>query len=675
MLKENRFFNKKLITVLISSIVILTLLIVLTATGAVHNEVSCPNTLGTTTIAHSCLTCDGEGKITCPDCEDLIIKTDCESCHGEESIVCPECDGAKTLNYHVVLCDCDEENLIACKHCAELDEPDANCARCHGTGKEVCSNHEVFTDINGNTVKVALTDDGVIALCDKCEGSGIVQGSLWALLPPLIAICLALITKEVFSSLFIGILSGAILVADFAPLKTVDTLLGTGLIDALAGTAGIFIFLIELGFLVALVNKAGGSAAFGNWAQKHIKTKVGAAICTFVLGILIFIDDYFNCLTVGSVMRPVTDKHKISRSKLAYLIDATAAPICMIAPISSWAAAVSQYAADGQGISLFVAAIPFNFYSLLTLVFVLGIILMKFDFGPMRKHEINAENGDLFSGERVKQHVSEPNPKGRVFDLIIPIVVLIAVSVFALVYNGGILSGASFIDAFGDTDATVALPWAGLITVLFTVIYLAARRVLPIAESLKRLPQGFIAMVPAMLILTFATALKNITGELGAAAYIHSLMEGVPATLAKLLPAIIFLVACVLAFATGTSWGTFGILIPIVLAMFNNNAELCTVGISACLAGAVCGDHCSPISDTTIMSSAGAECEHLNHVVTQLPYAIYVAIVSFVCFIIAGFLPYAYIALPIALAIMIGCLFATKFIVSKKQPAATDTKE
>ncbi|MDY6366933.1 MAG: Na+/H+ antiporter NhaC family protein [Clostridia bacterium] len=511
---------------------------------------------------------------------------------------------------------------------------------------------------------VILTALIVLTATGAAKNTG--DGTIWALLPPIIAIGLALITKEVFSSLFIGILSGAILAANFAPLETVDTVVKTGLIAAISDTAGIFIFLIELGFLVVLINKAGGSAAFGAWAQKHIKTKVGAAICTFILGILIFIDDYFNCLTVGSVMRPVTDKHKISRSKLAYLIDATAAPICMIAPISSWAAAVAEYAETGKGINLFIAAIPFNFYSILTLVFVLGIILMKFDFGPMKKHERNAENGDLFSGKQIVQNTDAPNPKGRVFDLIIPIVVLVLVSVFALVYNGGILDGKSFIDSFGDTDATVALPWAGLITVIFTIIYLAIRRVVTFADSMQGLAKGFIAMVPAMLILTFATALKNITGELGAAEYVGNLMEKVPDTVAKLMPAIIFLVACLLSFATGTSWGTFGILIPIIMAMFPSSDPLFTVGISACLAGAVCGDHCSPISDTTIMSSAGAECEHINHVSTQLPYAIYVAVVSLVCFIIAGFLPYWYVMLPLSIAVMVGCLFATKFLVAKK---------
>ena len=508
---------------------------------------------------------------------------------------------------------------------------------------------------------VILTALIVLTATGAAKNTG--DGTIWALLPPIIAISLALITKEVFSSLFIGILSGAILAADFSPLKTVDTIVGTGLISAVADTAGIFIFLVELGFLVVLVNKAGGSAAFGNWAQKHIKTKVGAAICTFILGVLIFIDDYFNCLTVGSVMRPVTDKHKISRSKLAYLIDATAAPICMIAPISSWAAAVSQYAADGQGINLFIAAIPFNFYSILTLVFVLGLILMKFDFGPMKKHEINAENGDLFSGKKMEQQKEEPNAKGKVIDLILPIAVLIVISIFALVYNGGIFDGKSFIDAFADTDATVALPWAGLITVIFAIIYLACRQVVTFDESMKGLGMGFIAMVPAMLILTFATALKNITGELGADVYVGNLMAGIPETLAKFLPAIIFLVACVLAFATGTSWGTFGILIPIITAMFPAENPLFTIGISACLAGAVCGDHCSPISDTTIMSSAGAHCNHLDHVSTQLPYAISVAAISLVCYLLAGafeLIGLTWLSIPIGVALVIVFLFVMK---------------
>ncbi len=518
---------------------------------------------------------------------------------------------------------------------------------------------------------------GASADCETCGGSGNVIGSIWALLPPVIAIGLALITKEVFSSLFIGIVSGAILANNFAFAGTVDTVISTGLIDAVSGTAGIFVFLIELGIIVALINKAGGSKAFGDWAQKHIKTKVGAALCTFVLGILIFIDDYFNCLTVGSVMRPLTDKHKISRSKLAFLIDATAAPICMIAPISSWAAAVSQYAADGQGISLFVAAIPFNFYSLLTLVFVLALILMKFDFGLMKKHEINAENGDLFSGAKVSSgEESVVNERGRIIDLILPIVALIISCVFALIYVGGFFgvdiwggteNAGNFIGAFGNTDATVALPWGGLLTLVATIIYMAIRKVCSFKESMNAIPKGFIAMVPAILILTFATALKNITGVLGADYFVGNMMSQFPKALASLLPAVIFLVACVLAFATGTSWGTFGILIPIVLAMFADTDPLQIVGISACLAGAVCGDHCSPISDTTIMSSAGAECEHLNYVQTQIPYALYIAVISFVCYIIAGFIPNAWIALPIAMVIMVASLFVTKYIVTKKE--------
>ena len=539
--------------------------------------------------------------------------------------------------------------------------------------------------LSKKTIATLIAGVVIIALLIVAVTTGEVKETFWSLLPPIIAIGLALITKEVFSSLFIGILSGAVLAAGFKPMETVDTVVSIGLIDAVAGTAGIFIFLIELGILVALVNKAGGSKAFGAWAEKHIKTRVGAAIATFVLGILIFIDDYFNCLTVGSVMRPVTDKHKISRSKLAYLIDATAAPICMIAPISSWAAAVSEYAVNGNGLELFILAIPFNFYSLLTLVFVVALTLMKFDFGPMRKHEQNALNGDLFSGAHVKANDDAPCAKGRVFDLIIPIAVLLVTSIIALLYVGGMFGETmyyneaavvadggvyvdytgNFIGAFGNTDATVALPWGGLITLIVTIIYMAARKVVALKDSMDSIPKGFIAMVPAILILTFATALKNVTGVLGADVFVYNIMQGAASGLMSFLPAIIFLVACVLAFATGTSWGTFGILIPIVTAMFAPDNPLMIVGMSACLAGAVCGDHCSPISDTTIMSSAGAECEHLNHVTTQIPYAIYVAIISFVSFIIAGFIPNAFIALPIAIAIMIGSLFVTRHVANK----------
>lgn len=529
----------------------------------------------------------------------------------------------------------------------------------------------------------ACNGTGIIedAVCETCGGAGNVFRSIWALLPPIIAIGLALITKEVFSSLFIGIVAGGILAADFAPLTTVDTIVNTGLISAVSGTAGIFVFLIELGIIVVLVNRAGGSRAFGEWAKTHVKTKIGAALCTFVLGVLIFIDDYFNCLTVGSVMRPVTDKHKISRAKLAYLIDATAAPICMIAPISSWAAAVSQYVADGQGFKLFIMAIPMNFYSILTLVFILTITLMKFDFGKMKQHEINAQNGDLFSGKQIKQDDTSVSERGRVWDLIVPIFVLIVACVGAIIYVGIQNGGQGFSEWFSLTDASVALPWGGLIALIFAIIYLALRRVVKFNESMESIPKGFIAMVPAILILTFATALKNITGVLGAADYVGEIMSKLPATLKSFLPAIIFIVACILSFSTGTSWGTFGILIPIVTAMFafdgnvNDAAPLMIVGISACLAGAVCGDHCSPISDTTIMSSAGAECEHLNHVSTQLPYVIFVAAVSFVCFIVAGFVPIWYVMLPLSIAVMVLSVIVLKIVVTRMEAKKSKTEQ
>ena len=504
--------------------------------------------------------------------------------------------------------------------------------------------------------------------CETCSETGMVRGNFWALVPPIIAIGLALITKEVYSSLFIGIVSGALLYTNFNPITTIDAALTEALIPAVSDTAGIFIFLVELGILVAMINKAGGSAAFGKWAQTHIKTRVGAILATFVLGVLIFIDDYFNCLTVGSVMRPVTDAHKISRAKLAYIIDATAAPICMIAPISSWAAAVSQYAEDGKGLDLFISAIPFNFYSLLTFVFIIGLAVMGFDYGSMSTHEFNAiNNGDLYtSGERAESQPVTPSSKGKIIDLIFPIAVLIVVCVFALVYNGGILDGEDFITAFSNTDATVALPWGGLITLVISMIYYACRNSMTLKEMMETIPSGFIAMVPAILILTFATALKNITSLMGAKYFVADLMNSAAAGLNLFLPAIIFLVACVLAFATGTSWGTFGILIPIVTYMFNAGDPILIISMSACLAGAVCGDHCSPISDTTIMSSAGAECNHINHVSTQMPYAITVAGISFVMFILAGFIQNAWICLPIGVVLTVATLFVIKKITAKK---------
>ncbi|MDD6807064.1 MAG: Na+/H+ antiporter NhaC family protein [Oscillospiraceae bacterium] len=506
-------------------------------------------------------------------------------------------------------------------------------------------------------------------------------GTLWALLPPVIAIGLALVTKEAYSSLFIGVVVGGLLSAHFNPINAVNLITVEGVTSAVSGNAGIFAFLVILGIIVALVNKAGGSAAFGNWARTHIKTRAGAMIATFALGVLIFIDDYFNCLTVGSVMRPVTDSHNISRAKLAYLIDATAAPICMIAPISSWAAAVSGYAEDGQGLQLFISAIPFNFYSLLTLVFVVAISIMGFDYGSMAMHEMNAkENGDLFTtGAFEGEQEVEPSTKGKVIDLILPIVVLIATSIFSLVYVGQCMVGddwvftpaermadMGFVDAFSNTDATIGLPWAAIVTLVFTIIYLVARRVVTFKEAMECVPQGFVAMVPAILILTLATSLKNMTSMLEAREFVAGIVEGAAGGLQSLLPAVIFVIAALLAFATGTSWGTFGILIPIVTAIFPVGSILGTISISACLAGAVCGDHCSPISDTTIMSSAGAQCNHINHVSTQIPYAMTVAAVSFVSFIIAGFVKNAIISLAIAFVLMIGTLVVIKMVIGKK---------
>ena len=527
------------------------------------------------------------------------------------------------------------------------------------------------TDAANGTVDCPDCEGLGTLICETCSGEGTVRGTLWALLPPVIAIGLALITKEVYSSLFIGILSGALLYSDFSFTGTLDGIINDGLISAVSGSAGIFIFLVELGIIVALINKAGGSAAFGNWAKTHIKTRMGAMLATFLLGVLIFVDDYFNCLTVGSVMRPVTDSKRISRAKLAYLIDATAAPICMIAPISSWAAAVASYAEEGEGLSLFIGAIPYNFYSILTLVFIVAIAVMGFDYGSMRTHEFNAiQNGDLYtSGEKNEAVEVAPSTKGRVIDLIMPVAILIVTCIFGLLYVGGIMDGTGFVDAFANTDATVGLPWGGLVSLVLIIIYYLCRRVISFKESMDCVPQGFIAMVPAILILTFATALKNMTSLLGAKYFVGDVMAGQAESLGIFLPAIIFVVACVLAFATGTSWGTFGILIPIVTAIFPTGSELLIIGMSACLAGAVCGDHCSPISDTTIMSSAGGQCNHLNHVSTQMPYAITVAAISFVMFILAGLIQNAWICLPIGVVLTVATLFVIKLITKKKEAA------
>ena len=493
-------------------------------------------------------------------------------------------------------------------------------------------------------------------------------GTFWALLPPLIAIALALITKEVFFSLFTGIVLGGLFVGNFSLLKSMDAIVKNGLIEAVKGTAGVFIFLVILGIIVALINSTGAAAAFGNWAQKHVKSRTGAMLATFFLGVLIFIDDYFNCLTVGNVMMPVTDAKKISRAKLAYIIDATAAPICMIAPVSSWAAAVSQYAdgANCSGLELFIRAIPYNFYSLLTLIFIVAIILLKLDYGPMVLHEKNAlEKGDLFTDGMPECNLEQNTAvetKGRICDMLIPLVLLIGICVFALIYVGGYLNGKNFVQAFSDTDASVALPWGALVVLILTVIYLCSRKVITFKAAMDCIPKGFIAMVPAILILTLATALKNMTALLKADVFISTNVGAAAGHLAVFLPAVIFLIAAALSFSTGTAWGTFGILIPIVVGIFPNSSELLYIGISACLAGAVTGDHCSPISDTTIMSSAGAQCRHLNHVSTQLPYALTVAGFSFIGFLLAGLIRNWYIVFPATTVLMLVFLFILKFI-------------
>ena len=487
-------------------------------------------------------------------------------------------------------------------------------------------------------------------------------GTFWSLVPPLVAIVLALITKEVYSSLFVGILVGAMFYSNFTFEGTVTHILQGGLIAVLSDkdNVGILIFLVVLGAMVALMNRAGGSAAFGEWASKHIKTRVGAQLATVALGVLIFIDDYFNCLTVGSVMRPVTDKHNVSRAKLSYLIDATAAPVCIIAPVSSWAAAVSSYVEEGKGLSVFVKSIPYNFYALLTIVMMIVLVVMRKDYGPMKKHEENALNGDLFTTEDrpyANAETEEVNYKGKVMDLVIPIVVLIVSCVIGMIYTGKFFSGANFVEAFSACDPPVGLALGSIFALIITIIFYLIRRVLKFSECMDCIPEGFKAMVPAILILTFAWTLNGMTDSLGATVFVDTTVKSFAGALMNFLPAIIFVIGCAIAFATGTSWGTFGILIPIVIAVFGDkNLELMIMGISACMAGAVCGDHCSPISDTTIMASAGGQCNHVNHVSTQLPYAMTVAVVSFVTYIIAGFVQSAWIALPIGVVLLIGAL-------------------
>ena len=495
-----------------------------------------------------------------------------------------------------------------------------------------------------------------------------VYATFWALVPPVVAIGLALITKEVYSSLFVGVLMGGILYSGFSFEGTITHIFEDGMINVLSDSynVGILIFLVILGTMVCLMNRAGGSAAFGQFAADHIKGRVGAELATILLGCLIFIDDYFNCLTVGSVMRPVTDKFKVSRAKLAYLIDATAAPICIIAPISSWAAAVTGFVEGEDGFSIFVRAIPYNFYAILTIVMMIGMVLLRTEFGSMKFHEKNALKGDLYTTPG-RPYDTEKQPevsvRGTVLDLLIPIISLIICCMVGMLYTGGFFSGEDFVTAFSQSDASLGLTMGSFFGLLITIGLYQVRRVLKFSECMACIPEGFKSMVPAIMILSFAWTLKAMTDSLGADVYVATVVASSARSLLNFLPAIIFVVGCFLAFATGTSWGTFGILIPIVVAVFeNSNPDLMIISISACMAGAVCGDHCSPISDTTIMASAGAQCEHVNHVTTQLPYAVTAAAVSFVSYIIAGFVQSAWIALPIAIALMVATMFVIRAV-------------
>lgn len=503
--------------------------------------------------------------------------------------------------------------------------------------------------------------------------------ALKALLPAIVAIVLALITKEVYSSLFVGIVVGGLIFAGGNPVGALEHVFNEGIIKSLADSynVGILVFLVFLGIIVALMNKAGGSAAFGNWASEHVHSRVGSQLATIGLGVLIFIDDYFNCLTVGSVMRPVTDRQNISRAKLAYLIDATAAPVCIIAPISSWAAAVSGFAPEGtNGLMLFIRAIPYNYYAILTIVMMVTMVALKIEYGPMARHEANAKKGDIFTVEPpVKTEEEKVSTKGKVMDLVLPVVVLIFCCVLGMLYTGGFFGGEldgnpfqNFVTAFSESDASVGLAYGSFGGIVFTVIFYLGRRILKFKECMTSIEEGFKAMVPPILILTLAWSLKAMTDSLGAAEYVAEIVDRSRGSMIGAMPALIFLIACGLSFATGTSWGTFGILIPITLRAFPltsadpSTSTLAVICVSACMAGAVCGDHCSPISDTTIMSSAGAQCNHIAHVSTQLPYALTAAGVSFLTFFIAGFIRNAFVSLLIGVVMMVGMIFLLRWV-------------
>ena len=525
------------------------------------------------------------------------------------------------------------------------------------------------------TLGVVLSEEGQAVSCETCGGTGYTQAesqfynTALSLLPPVVAIGLALITKEVYSSLFIGIVVGGLLFSNFSFEGTINHVFSGGIVAQLSDSynVGILIFLVILGTLVCLMNKAGGSAAFGRWAKQNIKSRAGAQLASILLGCLIFIDDYFNCLTVGSVMRPITDKHRVSRAKLAYIIDATAAPVCIIAPISSWAAAVSAFAEDGQGLTLFIRAIPYNYYALLTIFMMVAMVLLKVEFGPMARNERNAlEKGDLFSGPNPYAMLDEEidESKGSVLDLVLPVVVLVISCVIGMIYSGGFFSGTDFVTSFSNSDASVGLMLGSAVGLVFALIYYAVRRSMSFSEMMGCIPEGFKAMVPAILILTFAWTLKSMTDSLGAKYFVRDFVYANAEGLQAFLPCIVFLIGCGLSFATGTSWGTFGILIPIVQSVFPMDNPLAIICISACMAGAVCGDHCSPISDTTIMASAGAQCDHVSHVSTQLPYAISCAAIAGVCYVVAGLLAYngmpGLLGLPFGMVLMLVFLFVVK---------------
>ena len=525
--------------------------------------------------------------------------------------------------------------------------------------------HKIMWTVSAIMLMVACCPTLAFAAEEAEEYVPALYSTFWALVPPVVAIVLALITKEVYSSLFVGILIGGVFYAGASFEGVLTHVFQDGIIGVLSDSynVGILVFLVILGIMVCMMNKAGGSAAFGRWASEHIKSRVGAQLATIVLGVLIFIDDYFNCLTVGSVMRPVTDKHNVSRAKLAYLIDSTAAPICIIAPISSWAAAVTGFVKGEDGFSIFIKAIPFNFYALLTIVMMVGVVVMKADYGPMKVHEENAKKGDIYttpdrpyenSGSNIGNH------NGKVIDLVIPIISLIVCCVIGMIYTGGFFDGAGFVEAFSNSDASVGLVLGSFFGLVITILLYVIRRVLSFSDCMSCIPEGFKAMVPAIMILTFAWSLKAMTDSLGAAVYVEGVVKNFAGSLMSFLPAIIFLIGCFLAFATGTSWGTFGILIPIVVEAFKHDPKLMIIAISACMAGAVCGDHCSPISDTTIMASAGAQSNHVNHVSTQLPYAMTVAAVSFVTYIVAGFTKSAIISLPFGVILMLAVLVVIK---------------